>query len=561
MQERNQKTAAFLRTSDRKIVDGEGKTVILRGWGHADWMNPEPFTLGIPMKPFGMGLKENEKYKEPSRFDRAREMNYAIRELCGTEYAKKFWPRWMRAQLGEADIKAMAQLGYNSVRLPLNAWHLMPEEPEICFCEESFEIIKEVLDWCEKYQVYAILDLHAAPGGQSGIGCDDGIDDRAHMFTEPESRERTIRMWEEIAERFCDRTIIAGFDLLNEPLSGRGMMRRRKELADFYDELIPRIRQKDPNHILMLEGTGFSNDLGIFDHEYDPEYKNWCIATHYYHFSPEIRELYRFIYISRQWNVPVWIGEGGASALENSVYYELAADFYMGYALWSWKGAKNAQGFGMGTLTRPLPRDWNVICEYIEAGGPRPAYQKAQEIFDELIELSKYQYCTTDEKEHRLNTRRAGITLPAAGYDQGEEDEQLFHGTWKLGNAFGYRSEDHMKLILRDGMSIPEKVSMHGEDAFADGKSGLDKLWLELSEGEYVSYTIRENCSVSVRAKADQQAVLRVSWGKEEHCLALNSGSMDSYEIGKLDCAEEEKVRLYCEAGCAVIESVTFAKV
>ena len=107
--------------------------------------------------------------------------------------------------------------------------------------------------------------------GNIGIFCDDGIDNRPHMFTEPESRERALLVWEEFAKRYHDRWIIGGYDLLNEPLSGPDCRKLLPELAKFYDDVIPRIRKYDKNHMLTLEGSVFSMDMDIFDHEYDPE--------------------------------------------------------------------------------------------------------------------------------------------------------------------------------------------------------------------------------------------------------------------------------------------------
>ena len=38
--------------------------------------------------------------------------------------------------------------------------------------EDGFKMLDDVIDWCEEYGIYAILDLHAAPGGQSATACD-----------------------------------------------------------------------------------------------------------------------------------------------------------------------------------------------------------------------------------------------------------------------------------------------------------------------------------------------------------------------------------------------------
>ena len=40
----------FLHTDGRRMVNGDGKTVVLRGWGMGNWMNPEGFMIGgVPL--------------------------------------------------------------------------------------------------------------------------------------------------------------------------------------------------------------------------------------------------------------------------------------------------------------------------------------------------------------------------------------------------------------------------------------------------------------------------------------------------------------------------------
>ena len=175
----------FLHTDGRRMVNGDGKTVVLRGWGMGNWMNPEGFMIGgVPL------FVENDfnDFALPRRFERGRTMETTVRELCGSWSATDYWIRWAKNYVTEEDIRLMAEMGYNSVRLPISSRLFLAEEPEIIWVEEGFAILDQVLDWCEKYKIYAILDMHGAPGGQSALACDDGLDNRPHMFTEPESR-------------------------------------------------------------------------------------------------------------------------------------------------------------------------------------------------------------------------------------------------------------------------------------------------------------------------------------------------------------------------------------
>ena len=107
----NENVKGFLRTDGVRIVNGEGNEIILRGWGAANWMNPEGFMVGIGTK--YMGRSMDPGCTQPLRYQSARTVTQTVREMCGTKYAEEFWPRWWQNQLTEEDIKAMAELGYD----------------------------------------------------------------------------------------------------------------------------------------------------------------------------------------------------------------------------------------------------------------------------------------------------------------------------------------------------------------------------------------------------------------------------------------------------------------
>ena len=120
----NSRVDGFLRAEGIRTVNAAGEEVLLRGWGAGNWTNPEGFMLGIGTGYMGDSMKPGLAL--PGRFTSARTTTQVIRDLCGSAYARAFWPRWQRNHLGEADIRAMAEWGYNSVRLPITAWVLLP---------------------------------------------------------------------------------------------------------------------------------------------------------------------------------------------------------------------------------------------------------------------------------------------------------------------------------------------------------------------------------------------------------------------------------------------------
>ncbi len=543
----NEMVKGFLRTDGRRIVNENNETVILRGWGAGNWMNPEGFMIG------GTRPWQGE-YAQPKKLDRARSMNQVIRELCGTEYAKSFWPRWYRRYLGEKDIRAMAELGYNSLRLVLDSSAFLEEEPGIHWNEDTFSMLDDVLNWCEEYRIYAILDMHGAPGGQSCGACDNGIDNVPHLFIDEESWERALLLWEEFARRYKERWIVGGYDLLNEPLnSAEGAALYTEKLKAFYDEAVARIRAIDTKHMFTIESTIWSTQADVFDHDYDPICHNWCMHIHNYRYIPELQELSTSFERSIELNVPIWMGEGGADQIANAVFLQLLEEENIGYSLWCWKTSHTHSDGVMPEDISPaehdVPKDWKLVFDYADHGGPRPGYEKSQKIFDEYLDLLDYDKCTHPDLRHQYNLRQPGITLPAVGYDHGEFGK-AFSGRWNYGNAFQFRESDHMKMVVKPGgiRPGPKALWFFAGYSLQNMPRAVDSLWLSLREGEFVHYTVRDvkkSCRVMLSLHCEMPGVIRVSCGGQSTDIHVKPASeITEYEAIQLPAGDEYHVRV-----------------
>lgn len=553
----NERVKGFLRAQGTKIVNGDGEEIILTGYGCGNWTNPEGFMVGAPKDIELIGGIFSPKYIPPRRMDRRRTFDQTIRELCGSDYAASFWSKWHRNHLGEADIKAMAELGLNSVRLPLNADAFLYDEPGLQWNEDSFQMLDDVIDWCEKYRIYAIIDLHAAPGGQSATACDGGYDNAPHLFMDEESWDRALALWEKIAIRYADRWIVGGYDLLNEPVSLPNHQQYVPKLAQFYDEAIAIIRKHDKKHMFTLEGPKFSRSNEIFNRQYDPGYNNWCIHVHIYGHSPEKKELYWYILKGMELNVPVWIGEGGSYPAANAVFYEIAADYGIGYNLWCWKTAMEIPG-ATGCVGYYLPKDWEAVRGFA-SGGPKPGFEKSKAIFDELLENIKYENCVHNKENIRITKRIPELMLPAAGYDNSPGDGKSYCGTWEHGNVLSYRLSDRTKLVLDPNVEEPRPgFEMYDDPNIQRPLDPLKSLMLELAPGEFAVYTVREvskTFKVSIQARSISGAVIKVS------CCDGTSGefNIDSEDLTWIEtisitAGEERKIRVEAVSGVAQLK-------
>src|SRR6185369_16733231 len=131
------------------------------------------------------------------------------------------------------------------------------------------------------YGIYVILDMHGAPGGQTGQNIDDSANDQPELFQQQKYQDRLVDLWVSLAKRYKDEPTVAGYDLLNEPLPERtGAAAKYKHLVEpLYQRITKAIRAVDAKHMIILEGVDWANDWSIFTGPFDA---NLVYQFHYY---------------------------------------------------------------------------------------------------------------------------------------------------------------------------------------------------------------------------------------------------------------------------------------
>lgn len=526
-----------MRAQDRLIVNGEGEEIILSGWGLGNWLLPEGY----------MWTTDGN-----SRFDRPRRIEAVIRELTGTKYSEQFWTAFRNNYITREDIRRMAEQGYNSIRIPFNWRILMEDEPGVTWKEAGFRLIDRCLDWCEEFKLYAFLDLHGAPGGQTGQNIDDSIDDVPRLFTDEDSWNKGIALWTRLAGRYKDRWIVGGYDLLNEPIKtpspGQNYEYLVPKLVAFYEEAIAAIRAVDSKHMLSIEGHHWATNTSIFFKKYDD---NMVVHFHRYACYPEIGSFYEFLEVSERLNVPLWLGETGENLNEwYTAIYPLAAELNIGYNLWPWKK--------MDTTNSPysvdLPEGWNKIMDYTR-GGVHPGYEQAVSIFDQYLENMKIENCEYHVEVTKAVFRSPGCTVRATDFDELPGKGAAYSGLRAEGNLYNYRS--------RTGMRIVEDSQLAG----LQKRFFFDILWdrflLELQGGEFAVYSINDTiqgsslsfayrCAqpVSVTVLQDEQELARLT-------LQASEGKQTAAPIS-LSSASTSKIKIVVNTGIMLLETIIF---
>lgn len=515
------RVGGFLRARGREIVNGKGEPIILSGWGLGNWL-----------------LCEGYMWRAGPRGDRPRKLEQVVRELAGSEYAEGFWPRFRRNYVRREDIMRMAELGYNSVRLPINWRVLMEDEPGIRWKEDGFGLIDDLLDWCEEARLYVFLDLHGAPGGQTGANIDDCVDDFPRLFTDKDSWDKGIALWGELSRRYKDRWIVGGYDILNEPLrpdDGRKPCQYLvPKLRDFYIEAIKEIRKHDTVHMLSIEGSSWSTDPAVFCMDYDD---NMVIHFHRYAVLPDMGAYREFLEVSGRWNKPLWLGESGENTPEwFAAIYPLGASLGVGYNVWPWKkmDCENSP-----YSVKP-PKGWERFTAYTN-GGERPSYEEAQAMLDGYLENMLLENCGENPAVSASVRREPGCSVRAADFDEGG-----CKGGCASQAVSGYRRGSGMEIVEPE--RAPEK------------RFGFDCCWdamkLRLSPGEYAEYTLFsavEGSTVSIEFAEGSEGALELF--QDGMSLGTACGSGDALALRP---GEQTVLRAVCRSGRPVLERIIY---
>ncbi len=518
----------FLRAEGKKVRNGVGEEIVLTGWGLGNWLLCEGY----------MWLS-----RDNSRFDRPRRIEAVIRELTGSEYAKDFWERFRDSYVTRADIRCMAEQGYNSVRIPINWRVLMEDDPEIAWKEDGFALIDRCLDWCEEYKLYAFLDLHGAPGGQTGANIDDSIDDMARLFVDEESRRKCIELWKELARRYKDRWIVGGYDLLNEPVCpGQGEENALNPmpyaLAGFYDEVIKEIRGIDDRHMLSLEGHRWATETTVFYKRYD---ENMVIHFHRYGCKPGLEAVQPFLECSERLQLPLWLGETGENRAEwYTALFPLCTALDISYNVWPWKKME----CGNSPCSVNKPDGWDEILDYTN-GGRHPGYARAQKILDEYLQNVKLENCTFYQSVTNAVFRRPDCSMRATDFDLLPGAGVTYSGLREKGNLYDYHTKTGMAILPADEKSVARRFVFD---------SGWDLLVLELCAEEFAVYSVNEvpdGCTLSLEFLCKKDARLSVFQDDNEIAspfLTAEHGCK-TLKIGSLKASEHAKITLYVRSG------------
>ena len=364
-----------LKTEGKKIVDGNGNEVLLRGYAPGGWLLIEGYMM----------------HETDGSIGAQHQIKSNLVSLMGAEKTEEFFKKWRENHFTKRDVDSLASWGFNSIRVPLhyNLFTLpIQEEPtagENTWLEDGFSIVDNVLDWAKPHNMYVILDLHAAPGGQGrNTDISDYDPNKPSLWESEQNKSKTVALWRKIAERYKDNEWIGGYDLLNET---NWDLPEGKDLKDLFVRITNAIREVDDKHIIIIEGNDYANNFtGLLP----PWDDNMAYSFHKYWNSTNEDDLNWILPIREQYDVPLWMGESGENS--NTWYTDAVSLFENNNVGWAWWAMKK-----IGSVNSPyrivVNDGYQKILNYWNDEGDKPTEQEAYDAMMKLADNALSENC------------------------------------------------------------------------------------------------------------------------------------------------------------------------
>lgn len=376
----------FIAVKGQDLITLNGEKYFIKGTNLGNWLNPEGYMF---------------LFKKVSSY---RLIDQALKELVGADNTNRFWHQFQENYIKKEDIEFISKTGMNTLRIPFHY--------KLFTCEDymgannpdrGFELLDRVIKWCKEYNIHVILDMHDAPGGQTGDNIDDSYG-YPWLFENEANQQLYCSIWKRIAKHYSNEETVLGYDLLNEPIAPyfTNLQEINSKLELVYKRVTVEIRKVDTNHIVMLGGAQWNGNFSVFsDWKFDAKMMYTC---HRYWCDPTEEKIKDFLDFREKVNLPLYMGETGENTNEwIKTFRIMLGNNNIGWTFWTYKRMDSDRC--MVTFNRP--ERWDKIMEYSEKNRNsfddiRANKVESHEVLtalNELLENIKFSNCKIN-KEH-----------------------------------------------------------------------------------------------------------------------------------------------------------------
>lgn len=480
----------FLRTDHQEIVNNSGP-VLLRSIGTGNWLLQE----GYMLQSSEAGVNTHTQFRKK------------LEASMGKEKTAAFYDAWIANHFTKKDLDFMKASGFNAVRVALHyKWFTLPIEEESknsdgvlnnTWLNKGFEIVDELLSWCEQNQMYLILDMHGTPGGQ---GKDANISDYnpnlPSLWESEDNKNKLEALWVKLANRYKNSEWIGGFDLINEPnwgfvdgenKNGCGC-KNNDAIWNLQQRLIAAIRTVNKNHIVYISGNCWGNNYESFENHSLKEFdKNMALTFHKYWTHNTDASVQPWIDMRETYNLPLWMSEAGENS--NPWFSDCISLFEKNNIGWSWWPVKKHRTNNILKITTG-EKYANMLQTWKE--NKLLSEQDTYKAVMEYVESHKYSNCTPAKDVIYAMISQPGNTQTQPFKKHTTESTILF-ADYDLGNnGYAYFDSVAANYHISDGndRAVWNSGKYYRNDGVDIGNNnGIPYVgWTE--KGEWLNYTV-----------------------------------------------------------------------
>ena len=367
---------SFIKTKGTKLVNEKGNEIKLKGTNLGHWLVPEGYMFKM------------EQVNSPRKID---ELLY---ELVGPDSLQVFWKGFLDNYITHDDIKYLKSIGVNHLRLPFH-YKMFTDDLYMGERNSGFKYVDRLIEWCKEEELYVLLDMHCAPGGQTGDNIDDSYG-YPYLLKSKSSQDLMTEIWVKIANKYKNEPTIIGYDLVNEPIAHyfeNELEELENQLFLLYNRIIKEIRVADSKHTIFLNGSIWSSRFNVFKELVDD---NVVYEFHKYWVDVNQKTVQEYVNFRDTHQVPIYVGETGENTdkwVEDFRVLLEVQDIHWCY--WPYKKMNNTRGI----MNFDEPKGYHLISDYAKSDRisyakmreNRPVISEVQKALNEYLENSLYE--------------------------------------------------------------------------------------------------------------------------------------------------------------------------
>ena len=169
----------------------------------------------------------------------------------------------------EKDVKLIAGLGYDHIRLPIDEEQLWDENGNRE--KEAFELLNNAIRWSRDNELKVVVDLHILRSHHFN-------ERHKPLWTDPKAQEKFFQLWRDLSSELIKYPVnLVAYELMNEPVADNP-----EDWNKLVEKAVKVVRKAEPDRKIVI-GSNRWQSVNTFDQLRIPEGdRNIILSFHFY---------------------------------------------------------------------------------------------------------------------------------------------------------------------------------------------------------------------------------------------------------------------------------------